>query len=88
LDDYAGEYEHPGYGVLRVAVDGDGLAFRLGDLDFVAEHRHFDTWTARYEPFDEEFPMTFVTNADGDVAEVVSPVGEPMVAPIRFTRIP
>ena len=48
-------------------------------------HRHFDTWTARYEPFDMEFPITFVTDADGDVAEVVVPL-EPMVAPIRFAR--
>ena len=85
LEDYPGEYEHPGYGVLRVTVGSEGLEFGLGELDFTATHRHFDTWTARYEPFDSDFPMTFVTDAEGEVAEVVTPL-EPMTAPIRFTR--
>src|SRR5205823_2902374 len=85
LEDYAGEYEHPAYGVLRVTLGADGLEFRLGELDFAGTHRHYDTWTTRYEPFDEDFPMTFVTNADGDVAEVVTPL-DPMTPPIRFTR--
>jgi CubicO group peptidase (beta-lactamase class C family) len=85
LEDYAGQYEHPGYGVLRVTAGPNGLEFRLGELDFAGTHRHFDTWTARYEPFDSDFPMTFVTDADGAVAEIVSPL-EPLTAPIRFAR--
>ena len=68
-------------GNLLVPVDWSPM----GELDLSMTYRHFDTWTARYEPFEEEFPMTFVTNADGDVAEVVSP-WEPLVAPIRFAR--
>src|SRR5205814_9042623 len=85
LEDYVGAYEHPGYGVLLVSKSPQGLESRLGELDLSMTYRHFDTWTARYEPFGEEFPMTCVTNADGEVAEVVSS-WEPLVAPIRFAR--
>jgi CubicO group peptidase (beta-lactamase class C family) len=85
LEDYVGQYEHRGYGLLQVTLGADGLEFRLGELDFTGTHRHFDTWTTRYEAFDEDFPMTFVTNADGDVDEVMVPL-DPLVAPIRFTR--
>ena len=88
LDDYVGDYEHPGYGLLRVSkTSDDELGFTLGELDLGSTYRHYDTWTARFEAFDESFPLTFVTDADGVIAEVVAPLDE-QAQPIRFARRP
>ena len=86
LKGYAGEYEHPGYGLIRVTAGPIGLEFRVGELEFTGTHRHYDTWTTRYETFDEDFPVTFVTDAEGDISELVTPL-EPSAAPIRFARL-
>ena len=87
LEEYAAAYEHPGYGVLRVErTPGNQLAFTLGELPFSATHRHFDTWTCRYEPFEQSFPVTFVTDAEGAVAEAVAGL-EDQTPAIRFTRV-
>jgi hypothetical protein len=40
LDAYAGEYEHPGYGTLEIAVEDGSLRPRLGTLDLSMAHRH------------------------------------------------
>jgi CubicO group peptidase (beta-lactamase class C family) len=85
LEEFAGRYEHPGWGSLDVSVgEGSDLAINLGELDCKASYRHFDTWTGRYDPLDVTFPLTFVTNADGEVAEVRAEIdpGEP----VTFTR--
>jgi hypothetical protein len=88
LQDYVGDYEHPGYGSLRVREGSSReLTFVLGELDLSATHRHFDTWTARYEALDIDFPVTFFTDADGLITEALAGL-ESLVAPIRFRRVP
>jgi CubicO group peptidase (beta-lactamase class C family) len=83
LEEYAGDYEHPGYGTLQVAVHGRGLQVCLGELDVSAHHRHYDTWTLRYEPLDETWPLTFLADSDGHVCAAEIPL-EPSIKPIRF----
>ncbi len=60
---------------------------RLGDSDLVSRHRGDDTRTLCYRPLDEEFPLTFVTDPDGLVAEAVA-VLDDGTEPIRFRRAP
>jgi CubicO group peptidase (beta-lactamase class C family) len=87
LRQFAGTYEHPGYGVLQVDA-GSGpneLSMRLGELDLAVEHRHYDTWAARYEPLEIDFSVTFLTDAEGDVTEAWAGLEE-TVPPIRFAR--
>lgn len=86
LTDYAGTYQHPGYGTVEVKVRGRGLAVCLGELDLTSRYRHFETWTVRYPPLDEGWPLTFITNADGQVSAVEMPL-EPSIAPIRFDSV-
>jgi hypothetical protein len=88
LADYAATYENPGYGELTVtldASDGSALAFRLGEFDLEAKHRHYDTWELRYAALEIDFTVTFVTDAEGVVAEAVLPL-DPTCAPTRFAR--
>jgi len=86
LRGYAGDYEHPGYGLLHVDTRGTGLRVRLGELDLKAGYRHFDTWTLHYEPLDERWPLTFLTNPEGRICAAEIPL-EPSIEPIRFESI-
>lgn len=85
LPNYAGEYEHPGYGRVTVSVEGSNLRFRVGDLDMEAEHSNFDTWKTEYSIVQHTATASFVTDAEGVVSEVVIPF-EPEVQAIRFQR--
>jgi hypothetical protein len=38
LSAYAGEYEHPGYGTLSVALDGEALKPSFGTMDLSLDH--------------------------------------------------
>jgi len=59
---------------------------RLGELDLKAGYRHFDTWTLHYEPLDERWPLTFLTNPEGRICAAEIPL-EPSIEPIRFESI-
>ena len=84
LSSYAALYSHPGYGELRVWVDDGALAVRIGELDVEVSHRQLDTWDAHYEPLDVNLPLTFDTDADGQVSHVVVEfAGE---APVTYVR--
>ena len=87
LEDFAGEYEHPGWGSLVVrSGSGTELAVALGALELATAHRHFDTWTATYAPLEVIFPLTFVTDAEGTVAEARAEIDPG--SPVAFTRRP
>ena len=86
LSAFVGTYVDDGYGELTITATEDRLTARAGTADLFLSHRHFDTWDARYLPLDERFPLTFVTDADGVVAEVRA--GLDVGAPVRFVRRP
>lgn len=70
LLEYAGTYEHPAYGPLEVAVDGDRLNARLGVLGFEGSHRHYDTWDILCDEVSETpFTLNFVADVSGAIAE-------------------
>ncbi|MGH9660071.1 MAG: DUF3471 domain-containing protein, partial [Bryobacteraceae bacterium] len=87
LKDYAGEYEHPAYGSLRIEVEGDALKATFHGMTLRLEHYHFDV-------FDGDSPMspgdrvlfTFVTNGAGNIDRVELPL-ESAVKPIVYTRL-
>ena len=86
LAEYAGEYVDPGYGRLVITVADGALAACLESGELALTHRHFDTWDARYDQLDDAFPLTFLTDADGAVAEIRVPIdaGAP---PVSFRRL-
>lgn len=84
---FSATYRHPGYGDLIVTADGEHLTVRLGEAELKTTHRHLDTWDLHYAPLDEDFPLTFVTDADGTVAEAVAPL-DLETGLVRFHRVP
>ena len=90
LEDYVGDYTHPGYGAIRIARDGNGLRMKFMTFDFPLEHYHYDVFRAvppAGNPLLAAFrwKMAFFTDVDGDVVSVTAPV-EPALRSTTFSR--
>ena len=90
LKDYAGDYQHAGYGTAHVRLEEGILNFELGSFAGVLEPWHFETFRAQDESAANPFGkilVQFETDPDGHVAALSSSL-EPSVQPIRFERQP
>lgn len=87
LASYAGEYEHPGYGVMSVEMNDGELQAVYNSLTFPMKHYHYDTFELPFERFDVTLKATFATNARGNI-ESVSVPAEPTVRDVVFMRAP
>ena len=88
LSAYVGEYVHPGYGTLAVALDGDALRPSLGTMELRLAHRHYETFDLEWSELGEQapvFPLTFESDPDGDV-NALTVRFEPLVEPLRFAK--
>jgi CubicO group peptidase (beta-lactamase class C family) len=90
LHEYAGDYEHRGYGVAQVEERDGKLLFRYNGLEAELEHWHFEFWNALKNPRDpalEDMKVQFLTGLSGFVEGLSVPF-EPRVKPIVFSRKP
>jgi hypothetical protein len=87
LGDYAGTYEHPGYGRVIVTSTGSGLELQFDTHKTALSHFHYDVF---------EIPdaqtivpiagrVTFMTNAKGEVDRIAVPIEQALPDRI-FTR--
>ena len=92
LADYAGDYEHAGYGRASVRVEGDGLILEVVGIEFPLAHYHYDLFIVPYD-----LPPSAAAAGFGGVKirfdyddtgaiNVVSVPLEPAISPIRFQR--
>ncbi len=89
LADYAGRYEHPGYGLLEVTVEDGGLVLTLDRFRGRLEHYHYDIFELEAPP--QAVPLdgmlvTFGYDRKGVVDRVTIPL-EPAVDDIVFRRV-
>lgn len=85
LASYAGEFENPAYGILKIGLKGDQLEFGFHEFQFPLSHFHFDRFDT---PDDEQygrFSVNFGTNPQGDIAAAMMSLDE---AEVVFTRKP
>lgn len=89
LEDYTGDYNHPGYGDLKVFKEKDGLSFIYNDITTPLEHWHYETFNAKKadDPTFKDMKFTFRTNVNGFVAELEVPF-EPTLESIVFKKKP
>ncbi len=89
LADYAGEYEHPGYGVLKVALREGKLEATYNNITTPLEHWHYETFNGgkAQEPTFENMKYTFQTDVKGYVAKLAATF-EPSVNEIVFVKKP
>lgn len=90
LEEYAGDYENPGYGPLKVAAVGDHLEVTYNGITTPLEHWHYEVWSGKEgakDPTFENVKFLFQGDVKGNVAAVSSQF-EPQVKDIVFTRKP
>ncbi|MGH8245832.1 MAG: serine hydrolase [Gammaproteobacteria bacterium] len=89
LTEYAGSYEHPGYGVMTVALEKDELQARFNHIKAPLKHYHYDVFEVTPDPLNPEqkSKVTFTLNPRGEVHSLAAQL-EPAVKDIVFTRMP
>ncbi|MBV9968147.1 MAG: serine hydrolase [Alphaproteobacteria bacterium] len=89
LGDYAGDYEHPGYGRITISHVEGKLNWAYRGMSEPLAHRHYDTFELPEAPdrlLPDRLTISFCTNREGDIASLAAPF-EPLVREIVFTRI-
>jgi CubicO group peptidase (beta-lactamase class C family) len=90
LEEYAGDYEHPGYGALKVELCDGKLVAIYNGIRATLEHWHYEVFNAPKADNDPaladvNWKLQFQTNVKGDVDAVAVPL-EPSVKPIIFAK--
>jgi hypothetical protein len=89
LKEYAGEYEHPAYGLAKVELDGEELRLAFNSFRVPLAHYHYDYFEIPEQPMMPlgNTKLGFLTNVKGEIDSFTMPL-EPSVKPITFTRRP
>ena len=90
LSDYAGDYDHPGYGRITIEAHGEALRWRYRGLEGILSHRHYDIFEMPETPGSFSpgpLSITFAYDREGRINRLSAPF-EPMVADIIFARAP
>jgi hypothetical protein len=87
LADYAGDYENPGYGLVSVVKDGEGLKMKTPVLEGPLSHYHYDVFElkAMLLGTEQKSKVAFATDIKGNIASL-SVQMDPSVKDIVFTR--
>ena len=90
LADYAGDYDHPGYGRITITHAEGKLHWAYRGMSEPLAHRHYDTFELPEAPEPGLLPgqlaISFSTDREGNIASLAAPF-EPLVKDIVFTRI-
>ncbi len=88
LTDYAGQYEHPGYGIVTVKLADEALTLSFNSFHSPLQHYHYDIYEIPESPMDplEELKVTFFYNKKGDIDRLAIPL-ESNVNDIVFQRV-
>lgn len=87
LEDYAGDYEHPGYGVISVMKKDDQLIAEYNSISYAVRHYHYDVFEFHDEMFDRSFKVSFLTDLKGNISSLSVQL-ETAVEPSVFTKMP
>jgi len=87
LEDYAGDYENPGYGTISIIKEGDQLKAKFNSFELALNHYHYDTFELFNELYNQKQKLSFQTDAKGNIASLSIPF-ESTVKDIVFTRAP
>jgi CubicO group peptidase (beta-lactamase class C family) len=86
---YAGQYQHPAYGVMSIKELSGALHWSWRDMFASMAHRHYETFELPEVPdrlLPDRLPITFLTDRDGNIVSLSTPL-EPMVKDVVFERL-
>jgi CubicO group peptidase (beta-lactamase class C family) len=94
LADYAGDYDHPGYGRITITHVEGKLIWAYRGMSEPLAHRHHDTFELPEAPagslrttlHPNGFTISFSSDREGNIASLSVPF-EPLVKDIIFTRL-
>jgi hypothetical protein len=89
LSAYAGDYDHPAYGLMSVREKDGALHWSWRGLYAGMNHRHYETFELpdvpdRHVP--DRLPITFQTDREGNIVSLSTPL-EPAIKDIAFVRL-
>jgi hypothetical protein len=90
LADYAGDYEHPGYGRITITHTDGKLHWAFRGMSEPLTHRHYDTFELPDAPgrlLPGRLVISFSTDRDGNIVSLAVAF-EPLVKDIVFNRTP
>ena len=87
VEDYAGKFEHPGYGDIEFVMKEGALTVLFRDWEIPLQHVHYDVFDGELPVLGIYLKFTFEMDDKGNIERVSSPL-DPMVKPIVFTRVP
>ena len=85
LEDYAGEFEHPAYGIIHITLKDQQLHFDFHNIKLPLSHYHYNRFDT---PNDEEYgqwTLNYLTNPQGEIDKIVLSLDE---SEVTFTRKP
>ena len=80
LADYAGDYDHPGYGRMTITHAGDELRRAYRGMSEPLAHRHYDTFELPEAPdrlLPDRLAISFSTDREGNIATLSAPAWSP-----------
>lgn len=86
---YAGDYEHPAYGLMSIKEQGGELHWSWRGMFAAMTHRHYETFELPEVPdrlLPDRLAVTFLTDREGNIVSLSAPL-EPMVKDIVFVRL-
>ena len=83
LAEYAGDYENPAYGVMKIALLNDQLQFDFHKMQLPLTHVHYDRFDTQNDERDGMWSLNFRTNPQGDIDQALMSLDE---AEAIFTR--
>ena len=89
LSAYAGDYDHPAYGLMSIREKDGALHWSWRGLYTSMIHRHYETFELpdvpdRHVP--DRLPITFQTDREGNIVSLSTPL-EPAIKDIAFVRL-
>jgi CubicO group peptidase (beta-lactamase class C family) len=83
LADYAGIYEDPAYGMMKIDFKNDSLDFTFNHVTLPLYHYHYDRFITPDDQINGKWSMTFNNDAQGSISQVKVSLDEKEVT---FTR--
>jgi CubicO group peptidase (beta-lactamase class C family) len=86
LEAYTGEYTHPGYGSVTIALNDGQLHVTYNDVTAPLTHIHYDLFEMLIKLAEYKAKVSFTTGENGAIESVAANL-EPTVKAIVFTRV-
>jgi CubicO group peptidase (beta-lactamase class C family) len=83
LEDYAGEFEHPAYGIFKVSLKDTALQMAFHDIVLPLKHFHYDRFDS---PNDEQYgvwSLNYLTSPQGEIDRIVISLDESEASFVR-----